>query len=148
MMALPLDPPDHSGQIEAAPTFAEECRVDGYTAFALEEAWTQQRHAQYESPLRYLMAFCRDRNFPVYPKNTTFLRDQLLQLRPQHIHDWLADKALRKAKYSSEGGDKPVHARSSSLEYLKKAISFFVPYQSANWCNGQGNPTYQAQHAS
>ena len=93
-----------------------------------------------------MMAFCHDRNFTYYPKGTKFTRDQLLQLQPQHIHNWLADKAFRKAKYSVEGGDKPVHARASSLEYLKKAISFFMPYQSANWCNGQGNPTKHSMH--
>ena len=142
----PLLPPDQSGQNEAATTHVEECNVDAYTAFALEDGWTQPRHGQYESPLRYLMAFVHGRTFTVYPKGTTFARVQIVQLQPQHIHDWLAYKAFRKVKYSLESGDKPIHARSSSLEYLKKAISFFMPYQSASWCNGQGNPTKHSMH--
>ena len=38
-------------------------------------------------------------------------------------------------------GARPVHGRSDSLYYAKKALSKFMPYRNANWVNGQGNPT-------
>ena len=92
------------------------------------------------------MAFVHNRNFPRYKKGTTFTREKLLQLKPQHIHNWLALKAFKKVNFSVEGGDRPTHARSSAIEYQKKAISFFMPDNAPQWCNGQGNPTKHAMH--
>ena len=94
----------------------------------------------------HLMAFAHSCDFPRYPKGTVFTREQLLELKPQHIHDWLAKKAFHKADYSYENGDRPIYARSSSLDFWKKAISFFMPNHNPHWCNDQGNPTKHQMH--
>ena len=75
-----------------------------------------------------------------------FTREQLPEVKPQHIHGWLAMKAFRKTNYSIENGDKPIHVGSSSLDYWKKTISFFMPNHSPHWCNYQGNPTKHQMH--
>ena len=38
-------------------------------------------------------------------------------------------------------GDRPTFGRSESIAYAKKALSKFMPHRTANWVNGQGNPT-------
>ena len=142
----PLLLADHSCQNEVVPTYADECNLDKYTTFALDDEWTQPRYGHYETVFHYMMASVHGQNFTCYQKGTAYLRAQLLQLQPQHTNNWLAEKAFWKVKYFIKRGDKPINARSSSLEYLKEAISFFVPYQSASWCNGQGNPTKHSMH--
>ena len=118
-----------------------------YNAVAVvDQAWTMPRNTDYEGQLCYLMAFAHQRQFPRYPKNTLFTKDQLLELHPQHIHDWLARKAFGKIEFSVENGDRPVHARSSTLEFMKKAVSYFMPDNAPHWCNGHGNPTKHNMH--
>jgi len=34
-----------------------------------------------------------------------------------------------------------VHQRPSSMQFAKKAVSYFMPNKTPHWCNGQGNPT-------
>ena len=89
------------------------------------------------------MAFvhCRGLLGVRYPEGTTFTQDQLLQIKPQHLLDWLVYKAFHKSNYSVENGDRPIHARASHIEQLKKGVSYFMPHQSIPWMNGQGNPT-------
>jgi hypothetical protein len=137
----------------AGPDNAVAMTSDGATAMIVDQAafnvdvsWSMPRHPKYESPLCYLMAFAHNRDFPRYPKDTVFTRAQLLQLQPQHIHDFLAQKAFNKIDYSIENGDRPVHARSSTLDFLKKAFSFFMPNHDPQWCNNQGNPTKHNMH--
>jgi hypothetical protein len=117
-----------------------------HAAFEVGNAWSMPRNTTYEHSLCDLMAFAHHRNFTRYPKNTIFTREQLLQLKPQHVHNWMANKAFRKVEYSIENGDKPIHARSSSLEFYKKAVSFFMPDNAPPWCNGYGNPTKHSMH--
>lgn len=115
-------------------------------AFDVDHAWTMPTNSTYQGPLMYFMAFAHNQEFPNYPKGTVFTRAQLLQIQPQHVHDWLAQKAFHKVDYSVENGDKPIYARSSSLDYLKKSISFFMPNHDPHWCNNQGNPTKHNMH--
>ena len=94
----------------------------------------------------FFMAFSHNRNFICYPKGTIFSREQLLQIKPQHVYNWLANKAFKKVDFSVEGGDKPIHARSLSLKFQKKAISYFMPDNAPHWYNGHGNPTKHQMH--
>lgn len=109
-------------------------------AFEIDEAWEMPRNAKYEGMLCDLMTFLHGRP-EKYAKGTTFTRDALLQIKPQHIHNWLAMKAYKKVDFDYNAGDRPIHYRASSLEQLKKGISFFMPNNHPQWCNGQGNPT-------
>ena len=146
----PTPPPQQGGEPDVLGGVAEGelAQVDaGYhAAIEIDDAWSMPRHSAYENALCDLMAFAHNRNFRRYVKGTIFNREQLLQLKPQHIHNWLANKAFRKVQYSIESGDRPIHARSSSLEFQKKAVSFFMPDNAPHWCNGQGNPTKHSMH--
>jgi hypothetical protein len=70
-----------------------------------------------------------------------FSRPQFIQLQPGHIHDYLAFKAFGKVDFNYDAGDRPTHYRASSMEVIKKSISFFHPLRNVPFCNGQGNPT-------
>ena len=108
--------------------------------YELNSEWTMPRNKAYETHLRKLMTFVHRRKRG-YPAGTTFTRDQLLQLQPGHIRDWLSMKAFRKTDWSIEAGDRPIYHRANSLEQAKKCVSFFMPNNLPGWCNGHGNPT-------
>ena len=113
----------------------------GATAYTINTTWSMPRRAAYEPHLRSLMSFVHGRpEIDPYPKDTTFTRNQLLQLQPEHIRDWLGKKSFGKPNWSYEAGDRPTHYRSSSMEHSKKCVSFFMPHDSP-WVNGAGNPT-------
>ena len=59
-------------------------------------------------------------------------------------HNALVDQVV--IDFSLANGDRPVHARSSHLDFLKKAVSYFMPDNAPHWCNGQGNPTKHNMH--
>jgi hypothetical protein len=92
------------------------------------------------------MAFAHNRDFARYPKDTVFTHAQLLQLQPQHVHDFLAHKAFHKIDYSIKNGDRPVYTQSSMLVFQKKAINYFMPNHDPQCCNNQGNPTKHNKH--
>ena len=100
----------------------ELAQVDAghHAAYQIDNEWSMARHSSYENSLCNLMAFAHNRDFRRYPKGRTFSREQLLQLKPQHIHNWLAKRAFGKVLFSIESGDRPIHARSSSLEFQKR----------------------------
>ena len=99
------------------------------------------RHQKYEANLRSLMSFVHrlPKESP-YLKGKTFLKEQLLELRPEHIRDWLSMKAFGKVEWRYEDGDRPTFYRSTSMEVSKKSVSYFMPNKHPQWCNGQGNP--------
>ena len=109
-------------------------------AYAANNNWTMPRNEKYEHTLCWFMAFIHGRQ-ERYVKGTLFTREQLLQIQPQHVHDYLAHKAFHKINFSIDAGDRPIHARSSHLEQLKKGISYFMVDKDPHYMNGQGNPT-------
>ena len=117
-----------------------------HAAFAVNEHWTMPRNDKYEDTLCFCMAFAHNRDFPRYKKGTIFSRKMLEELKPQHIRNWLAQRAFHKVDYSLAAGDRPIHARSSAIEFAKKAVSFFMPDNAPQWCNGHGNPTKHQMH--
>ena len=66
-------------------------------AFQVEEAWSIPRHHTYENSLCEFMVFAHHHNFPRYPKNTIFTRQQLLEIKPLHVLNYLAKKAFVKS---------------------------------------------------
>ena len=116
-------------------------RGDNSGAFSVDSNWCMPRSKKYEKYLLTLMQFVHGRESP-YQKGTTFTRDQLLELKPEHIHQWLCMKAYKKRHPNTEpGGDHPKYLRSSTLEQCKKGVSFFMPNNHPAWCDGRGNPT-------
>lgn len=76
-----------------------------------------------------------------YPKNARFTREELLELGPLNIKRWLVNKAFGDPDASIEQGDQPLFARSSTMEFAKKAVSYYMPNRLPKWVNGEGNPT-------
>ena len=80
-----------------------------------------------------------------HSNNYNFSNDELYALCPDHIKQYLA-LMLYGIEDPNTEIDLPVHGRSSSLEFAKKAISFFMPNKNMMWNNQteQGNPTWSS----
>ena len=76
-----------------------------------------------------------------YEPDTIFTKQQLLEIRPNDIKRFLCMKAYNDPDPDTSRGARPVHGRSDSLYYDKKALSYFMPYRNAAWVQGRGNPT-------
>jgi hypothetical protein len=76
-----------------------------------------------------------------YPDNAVFTREQLLAITPVDVKQYLCMKAYNDPDPIIANGARPTNGRSDSLYYIKKALSKYMPYRTANWINGQGNPT-------
>lgn len=70
-----------------------------------------------------------------------FTQDELLQIKPGDLCRYLSFKCYGTPDPTEN--DKPDHARSSTLEYIKKAISHFMPRKAIQWdpVVERGNPT-------
>ena len=70
-----------------------------------------------------------------------FSNDELFQLTPEHIYGFLADKVFGTSSPSEDC--KPTYGRASSMEFTKKAISFYMPNRLMKWDvqNRSRNPT-------
>ena len=76
-----------------------------------------------------------------YPKTSTFSRDQLAAITAEQVATFLNKKAFGTQVPGPE--DHPRAMRASSLAFIKKAISQFMPLHSMPWddINLRGNPT-------
>ena len=90
----------------------------------------------------FLIALWNRIHTTTYGTDYNLSNDQLFTITPEHVCRFLCFKA-----YGTESPnfatDKPTHGRSSSLEFAKKAISYFMPNRLLAW-NEQtrsGNPT-------
>lgn len=98
---------------------------------------------RYLTILCEFMAFFHEKDKP-YPKDHEFIADDLAAITPSDICKWMNVKAFGT---STPGPDaKLVGSGSSSLEFAKKAISFYMPvkgsYDHERKC---GNPTRSRQ---
>jgi len=95
---------------------------------------------QYRSVLRQLMSHKNSTN---YCDNYEFSDAELGDVKPDDIYRWVCWKAYH--KYDPGPRDRPLHARSSSLEFWKKTISYFMPNRLSPWnylaSPPAGNPT-------
>ena len=53
-------------------------------------------------------------------------REELLEIGPLDVKQWLALKAYGDQDYNVHQGEQPIHTRSSTLEFAKKAVHFFI----------------------
>ena len=90
--------------------------------------------------MRRCIGFSRDGE-EEYEKGTVFSQAQLLEIKPRDIVRYMCLQAYKTADPSAE--DKPIHARSTGLEVIKKAISSFMPNKNVKWNveSQTGNPT-------
>ncbi|KAK1938298.1 hypothetical protein P3T76_009448 [Phytophthora citrophthora] len=76
-----------------------------------------------------------------YDSDHAFSMEELLGITPEHICRWMNELAYGNPDPS--GDLRPVHHRSTILEFSKKAISAFMPCVNASWdpVAARGNPT-------
>jgi hypothetical protein len=92
----------------------------------------------YHATLVHFMTFM---NGIVYPKDHQFVQDELAPLTPDDVARWMCQKAYGTPEPEPDAN--PTQARSSSLHYWKKAISYYMLNRLMPWnaVSGQGNPT-------
>ncbi|KAL3827031.1 hypothetical protein ACHAXA_007538 [Cyclostephanos tholiformis] len=98
---------------------------------------------RYLTILCEFMAFFHEKSIP-YPKDHEFTADDLAVITPSDVCKWMKFKAFGT---SDPGPDaKLTGSGSSSLEFMKKAVSYYMPvkgnYDEARKC---GNPTRSRQ---
>ena len=95
---------------------------------------------QYRPSLVKFMSFKDGVN---YPKGQQFTRNELAAITPEQLTRWMQLKVYGTADPLPT--DNPTEGRSSSLEYAKKAISFYMPNRLMQWnvmaIPPTGNPT-------
>ena len=79
-----------------------------------------------------------------FDNGQTFLQTELFKIRPVDIHDWLAVKCFGRFDYNIDEGHCQTLARASTLQLMKKSVSFSMPNKRPQWCNDRGNPTKSA----
>ena len=89
----------------------------------------------------YLVKFWNYSHNTNYEKHHTFTQDELLTITPGQLYSYFATKVYGSPNPTDE--DNPTKGRSSSIEFGKKAISYFMPNRLAHWDvqTNRGNPT-------
>ena len=72
---------------------------------------------------RILLAMMTYKDGIEYATDYEFSLEQLADIKPEHIYKWMAVKTYGKPNPSQN--DNPTYGRSTSLEYYKKALSYF-----------------------
>jgi hypothetical protein len=92
----------------------------------------------YKPTLDSLLSFVHGH---VYSRAQTYTNGELRALTPQDVVRWMNLRAFGSPDPPSDAN--PTLARSASLAYWKKAISFFMPNRLIVWVSGrnEGNPT-------
>ena len=100
-------------------------------------------HSKYHSALLSLMSFTHreERNNVDYPKDHRFRPEELGFLTPMHIKRWLCWKVY--GTPTPGPNDHPDQGRGNSMEFWKKAVSWYMPNKIAPWnaLSNYGNPT-------
>jgi hypothetical protein len=98
----------------------------------------------YKPYLLEFMAFYHERVQP-YPRETVFEQDILVGIKPRDIKRWMCKKVYGVPDPGLD--DHPIHGRSSSLEFYKKALSYFMPNKRMGWneVTQAGNPTKSSE---
>jgi hypothetical protein len=88
-----------------------------------------------------LVRFMTFTNGETYGDDHQFVQDELAPLTPDDVTRWLCEQAYGTTEPAPDAN--PTNARSASLMFWKKAISFFMPNKLMPWdaITGHGNPT-------
>ena len=92
----------------------------------------------YKSVLIAMMSY---RDGIEYSKSYEFSPEELGEVTPEDVYKWMAMKVYGHPDPNND--DNPTHGWSSSLEYYKKALSYFMPNRLSTWnaIMHSGNPT-------
>lgn len=95
---------------------------------------------RYQAILVKFMNF-KDNPVPLYPRGRVFTPEELRSIRPIHIQRWFCLKVF--GTPDPAPNQNPTEGRSTSLDYYKKAISYYMPDHNRGWdeTNQNGNPT-------
>ena len=98
--------------------------------------------SQYRQYRRIFVKFMSFVDGIQYQDEQQFTAEQLRQIAPVHVYRYLCKRAY--GSPDPRPDDLPTAARSSTLEYDKKAISFFMPNRKRDWDDNSqtGNPTH------
>ena len=89
----------------------------------------------------FLRKFMSWKDGTEYDEGFQFTDAQLLEIRPSHLVRYMSLLAF--GEEFPDDNARPIHRRSSGLEFVKKAVSFFMPNQNVKWNveTQSGNPT-------
>jgi hypothetical protein len=108
--------------------------MDADAIAELEANWTRPRITTdtHETYHRVLVKFLK----VMFPALTI-----LLQIKPSHVRRFLSLKVFGKEEYGPD--DKSTEGRANSIEFDKKALSYFMPRNKIAWddLTQMGNPT-------
>ena len=92
----------------------------------------------YKASLDHLMSFIAGEQ---YAREYIYSDDELVAVTPRMVLRWMNFRTFGTINPAVDAN--PISARSSSLQYWKKAISFFHPNRLMVWSDGrqEGNPT-------
>ena len=132
--------PFHRGSDEKLPlTNHAIATITATATMANEDGWIYPRGHTYQPVMVEFMSFLH--GAVEYEADVEFTREQVLEIRPIDVKRFLCMKAYNDPDPDIGNGARPTYGRSDSLYYVKKALSKFMPNRTANWVNGQGNPT-------
>lgn len=102
------------------------------------EETTLQPSPTYHKYLVSLMSFLHQEE---YGRATQFTTEQLGALTPNDVRHWMNAKAFGERNPGPQA--KSLKCRSTTLEVMKKAVSWYMPNRVAQWdcIRGSGNPT-------
>jgi hypothetical protein len=99
---------------------------------------------RYRTYLIEFMSFL-DGRAELYANDTEFEQDHLIRIKPRDIERWMCKKVYGMTDPGLD--DYPIHGPSSSLEFYKKALSYFMPNKRMGWneVTQSGNPTKSSE---
>lgn len=133
--AVAATPAARGGSSSRVRNAAEHTQSGGW-AWPRDSALTKR----YSPNIVKFMSWFHEKD-PPYPKDEKFTREELLQITPGAVHDYLATLAFGRVEYAENDPVMEGGFRWNSMDYVKKAISYFMPNQAPQWCEGRGNPT-------
>jgi hypothetical protein len=98
--------------------------------------------ADYRGCLSKFMSF---RDGVEYGKDHTFSEEELLEIVPEDICLYMKFKSYNNCNPDEDS--RPIHIRSSTLCFIKKALSYFMPRKRMLWdpIRKEGNPTKSSE---
>ena len=101
--------------------------------------WVFPYSKKYKGYIVEFMSFVAGQPDDPFPEGTTFSKQQLLDITPSRVRQWLNFKAYGDP-YPPDDAEPLM--RAGSLEKCKSGISFYMPNKHVAWVEGRGgNPT-------
>ena len=108
--------------------------------------WLMPYKHEYHPHLAHFMEFFHGYSATYGIHTCHFSCAELLLIQPEDIQRYMGLQAYNDPDYNVNPPalHRPTFCRSTNLESIKKALSYYMPHRTVPWCNGQGNPTKSA----